>query len=154
MARLGHGKVLPGKSLWLCWASALTLTTAIALQQLSASWIPLARFPIFAELESSDLRRLAREFQGPFFVPPGSSLFDVGEIGDFLYFVLAGEVVSRRGKKELRRYRRGGFIGETALLGPAPTRRIFSASAARGGAGCAVLRPSDFEYVIESSEFR
>ncbi|CAE7871055.1 SVOP [Symbiodinium sp. KB8] len=100
----------------------------------------LGEFPIFAELEISDLRQLAREFQGPFFVPPGSSLFDVGEIGDFLYFVLAGEIVSRRGKKELRRYRRGGFIGETALLGPAPTRRIFSASAARGGAGCGVLR--------------
>eukprot|EP00439_Symbiodinium_sp_Y106_P024428 s5152_g2.t7 len=109
----------------------------VAREQLMAL---LQEFPIFAELEISDLRRLAREFQGPFFVPPGSSLFDVGEIGDFLYFVLAGDVVSRRGKKELRRYRRGGFVGETALLGPAPTRRIFSASAARGGAGCAVLR--------------
>ena len=72
-------------------------------------------------------------------MPPGATLFNVGETGDFLYFLLAGEAVARRGKKELRRYQRGGFLGEAALFGAKPTRRIFSAAAARGGAGCAVL---------------
>ncbi|CAE7239067.1 unnamed protein product [Symbiodinium natans] len=100
----------------------------------------LKEFPIFAELSSFDLHQLAREFQGPFFIPPGASLFEVGELGDFLYLILAGEIVCRRGKKELRRYRRGGFVGETALLGPSPTKRIFAARVARGGPGCAVLR--------------
>ncbi|CAK8985157.1 cGMP-dependent protein kinase [Durusdinium trenchii] len=100
----------------------------------------LAEFAMFAELDQSDLTHLAREFQGPFYVPPGASLFNVGETGDFLYFLLAGEVVARRGKRELRRYRRGGFLGEAALFGAKPTRRIFSASVARGGQGCALLR--------------
>ena len=109
------------------------------------------RFPIFAELSSFDLHQLAREFQGPFFIPPGASLFEVGELGDFLYLILAGEIVCRRGKKELRRYRRGGFVGETALLGPSPTKRIFAARVARGGPGCAVLRPSASEVPVTSS---
>lgn len=100
----------------------------------------LAEFSMFAELEPWDLYELAREFQGPFYVPAGSSIFRMGETGDFLYFVLAGEVVARRGKKELRRYRRGGFLGEAALFGTKATRRIFSASVARGGGGCALLR--------------
>ncbi|CAJ1427598.1 unnamed protein product [Effrenium voratum] len=100
----------------------------------------LAEFPIFAELSPADLVQLAREFQGPFYVPAGATLFRANDMGDFLYFILAGEVVARRGKKELRRYTRGGFVGETALLGKRPTRRIFSAAAARGGGGCAVLR--------------
>jgi hypothetical protein len=50
-----------------------------------------------------------------------------------------------QGKKELRRYRRGGFLGEAALFGTKATRRIFSASVARGGGGCALLRALDVE---------
>ena len=88
---------------------------------------------MFAQL--GDLDHLAREFQGPYYVPPGAVLFNVGETGDFLYFLLAGEAVARRGKKKLRRYRRGGFLGEASLFGAKPTRRIFSAAAARGGQG-------------------
>ncbi|CAE8648502.1 unnamed protein product [Polarella glacialis] len=100
----------------------------------------LREFPVFAEMSSEELAELAEEFRGPYYVPPGQEIFRSGDVGDFLYFVLEGTVVTRRGSQEIRRYYRGGFVGEASLLGKRPTLRIFTAVALRGGSGCAVLR--------------
>jgi len=63
--------------------------------------------------------------------------------GFSMFFSCYPPAIPFQGKKELRRYRRGGFLGEAALFGTKATRRIFSASVARGGGGCALLRALD-----------
>ncbi|CAK0805101.1 unnamed protein product [Prorocentrum cordatum] len=108
----------------------------------------LREFEMFLELPRASLDRLAREFEGPFQVPAGRVLF---RTGDYLYFVLAGAIVTWRGRgRELSRYRRGDFLGEAALLGSTPSRRIFTASTRRGEGGCAVLRMRHSRVLPES----
>jgi len=99
----------------------------------------LCELPAFTGLSFQDLDRLSRRFEGPFRIQPGRAIFRQGDVGDYLYLVLAGEVVTVRGGRELCRYRRGDFFGEAALLGNKPSKRIFSASVRRGAPPCAVL---------------
>eukprot|EP00929_Paragymnodinium_shiwhaense_P091015 TRINITY_DN51072_c0_g1_i1.p1 TRINITY_DN51072_c0_g1~~TRINITY_DN51072_c0_g1_i1.p1 ORF type:complete len:1334 (-),score=231.92 TRINITY_DN51072_c0_g1_i1:255-4256(-) len=100
----------------------------------------LSELDLFAELPADELARLARGFQGPYKVPKGQVLFKEGEPGDFLYFVLSGEVVATRRLRTLAKYTRGDFLGEAALLDRRPSDRFFSAQTPRDGNGCIVLR--------------
>lgn len=101
----------------------------------------LEEFDMFRELGEEQLQALCADFEGPYRAPASCDLFVKGSVGDYLYFILEGEVASRRGSRELCRYRRGDFLGEASLLGRRASQRFFSAGTLRGG-GCILLRMS------------
>lgn len=104
----------------------------------------IEELPYFSQFDAASRQALARSFEGPFSVAAGRLLFRRSEIGDFLYLIIAGEVVSKRGLVAAKRYGRGDIVGDLSLLGRVPTRRLYSAESMGGPAdgNCVVLRLS------------
>lgn len=97
----------------------------------------LDEFPMFSDLTPAVYSKMCADFEGPFRATPGHTLFHQGDEGDYVYFVLAGEVEMRGNGKLLNHLQRGDFVGVASLLGPAPSSRLCSA---RIKQDCALLR--------------
>ena len=101
--------------------------------------VALRAAPIFARLEPESLERLARACTEARFAP-GDALCSEGEFGDEVFILTSGEVEIVKGvgaeRKLLAREKAGGFIGELAVIEPAPR----SATVLAGADGVRVLR--------------
>jgi len=100
--------------------------------------IALGSAPIFAKLAPSELAELARATREETFAS-GVDLCHEGDAGNEVFIVLKGEidVIVNNGEEEIvNREQAGGFIGELAVLDPAPR----SAGLRAGGDGAHVLR--------------
>ncbi|MEI6232865.1 MAG: cyclic nucleotide-binding domain-containing protein [Planctomycetota bacterium] len=101
--------------------------------------IALRAAPIFSRLAPESLERLAHASNEDIF-GPGEVLFKEGDDGSEVFILVAGDVEVVRGegadRKVLAREKAGGFIGELAVLDPAPR----SASVVAGSEGSRVLR--------------
>lgn len=99
--------------------------------------IALRAAPIFSFLPPEGLAELARASREEQF-SPGANLCVEGELGHEVFIVLAGEVEARdgNGEKVIGTEQAGGFIGELAVLDPAPR----SARLCAGNLGARVLR--------------
>jgi CRP/FNR family cyclic AMP-dependent transcriptional regulator len=101
--------------------------------------IALRSTPIFSRLEPESLERLAHSSNEAVF-KPGEPLCLEGESGREVFILVSGDVEVVRGMGEdrrlLARENAGGFIGELAVLDPAPR----SATVLAGADGSRVLR--------------
>jgi CRP-like cAMP-binding protein len=101
--------------------------------------IALRAAPTFATVEPEGLAELARASREDEF-PPGAELCAEGEPGAEVFILLAGEVEvlakDGAGEKVVSREQAGGFLGELAVLDPAPR----SARLRAGKMGARVLR--------------
>mmetsp|Transcript_39849 Transcript_39849/g.89356 ORF Transcript_39849/g.89356 Transcript_39849/m.89356 type:complete len:972 (+) Transcript_39849:21-2936(+) len=116
----------------------------------------LSSFNTSHEVSDDDIAKLSADLDGPFYVPPGHVFFHEGDVGDYMYFILAGEIQTRRGKKQLDIFGPGCFFGDAALLDRQPVQRITTATASKDVAGgCAVLRlgHKSFRRQLKSSSF-
>jgi hypothetical protein len=111
-----------------------------------ARMIALSSTPIFSNLEPEGLAELARASTVEEFAPE-TDLCQQGDAGDDVFIILAGEVdaiaKNEQGETSVNRERTGGFIGELAVLDPAPR----SAGLRAGPSGARVLR-------LDGQEFR
>jgi CPA1 family monovalent cation:H+ antiporter len=78
----------------------------------------VARVPIFAGLEESRLRHIARLMR-PRLALPGERIVTAGERGDAMYFIASGAVEVRLSPQPIR-LGSGDFFGEIALLAHRP----------------------------------
>ena len=101
--------------------------------------IALRAAPIFSTVEPEGLAELARASREDEF-PAGTELCAEGQPGAEVFVLLAGEVEvlmkDGPGEKLVSKERAGGFIGELAVLDPAPR----SARLRAGNIGARVLR--------------
>jgi hypothetical protein len=101
--------------------------------------IALRSVPLFAHLRPEDLAELARASQEAEY-QPGADLCVEGESGNEVFILIAGDVevfaMDVEGERLVARERAGGFIGELAVLDPAPR----SATVRAGETGTRVLR--------------
>jgi hypothetical protein len=108
--------------------------------------IALRSAPIFSNLAPESLTELARESVEDDYAPE-ESLCEQGEPGNEVFILLKGEVNVQlhdgAGEKVIASEKAGGFIGEMAVLDPAPR----SASVVAGTNGVRVLR-------LDGSAFR
>lgn len=104
-----------------------------------AKMIALRAAPIFSFLPPEGLAELARASREEHF-SPGANLCVEGEVGNEVFILLAGEVevLARdgQGEKIVGTEQAGGFIGELAVLDPAPR----AARLCAGKLGARVLR--------------
>jgi hypothetical protein len=113
--------------------------------------IALRSAPIFSRLAPEGLAELALQSCEAEFAP-AENLCAAGEPGDEVFILLAGEVevVARHGDVEsiVSTEQPGGFIGELAVLDPAPR----SASLRAGASGARVLRLDGeaFNYALKA----
>ena len=101
--------------------------------------IALRGTPLFSQLAPEGLAELARASREAEY-PPGADLCVEGESGNEVFILIAGEVEvltsDAEGEKLVSREQAGGFIGELAVLDPAPR----SARLRAGKMGTRVLR--------------
>lgn len=101
--------------------------------------IALRAAPIFSTLAPEGLAELARASREAEF-PPGAEICAEGEPGEEVFILLTGEievvVKAGAGEKIVSKEQKGGFIGELAVLDPAPR----SAKLRAGKTGARVLR--------------
>jgi len=101
--------------------------------------IALRGAPIFATLAPEGLAELARTSREAEF-PPGAEICAEGEPGEEVFILLSGEIEvlakDGAGEKLVGKEQAGGFIGELAVLDPAPR----SAKLRAGQLGVRVLR--------------
>lgn len=101
--------------------------------------IALRAAPIFSNLAPEGLAELARDSREEMFAP-GADLCAEGDPGEEVFILLQGEVEvlakDTEGEKIVGREQAGGFIGELAVLDPAPR----SAKLRAGKIGTRVLR--------------
>jgi uridine kinase len=76
----------------------------------------LRRNSILEKLDRDELEQLVEVFTHVA-VTPGTELVREGEEGDFMYFILAGTAVVKRGRQTVVRISAPGHIGELAMLG-------------------------------------
>jgi CRP-like cAMP-binding protein len=114
--------------------------------------IALRSVPLFSSLAPEDLSSLARASREKEFAP-GKALCVEGEPGDEVFILLSGDVkVLRRDGAEERvvgREKAGGFIGEMAVLDPAP--RAASVLAGTEGTRVLCLAGSTFREVLNTN---
>jgi CRP/FNR family transcriptional regulator, cyclic AMP receptor protein len=79
----------------------------------------LAGVPLFAACSKRDLQIVARHMQ-VVAVPAGTALMHQGDRGDAFYIVLDGRAVVESAAKSVGVLRQGDYVGELALLDPAP----------------------------------
>jgi len=63
-----------------------------------------------------DLAKLFKSTEDSKTFPAGTTIFEEGQPGDFMYVVQQGEVEIRRGAETLEVVSAGGIIGEMALI--------------------------------------
>ncbi|HLX64468.1 MAG TPA: cyclic nucleotide-binding domain-containing protein [Planctomycetota bacterium] len=101
--------------------------------------IALRSAPIFSRLEPESLERLAKASVEAAY-PAGAALCIDGENGSEVFILVEGDVEIVKGegaaRKVLAREKAGGFIGELAVIDPAPR----SATVLAGPAGVRVLK--------------
>ena len=101
--------------------------------------IALRSVPLFSSLAPEDLASLARASRETMFAP-GQALCKEGEPGDEVFVLLSGDVQVLRQdgaeQKQVGGEKAGGFIGEMAVLDPAPR----AATVVAGPEGTRVLR--------------
>jgi hypothetical protein len=101
--------------------------------------IALRSAPVFSRIAPEGLAELARSSVEDEFTP-GETLCVEGEPGNEVFILLAGDVKILRGKDESQKLigteKAGGFIGEMAVLDPAPR----SATLVAGDTGTRALR--------------
>ena len=79
----------------------------------------LSGVPLFAACSKRDLQIIARHMQ-VVAVPAGTALMREGDHGDAFYIVLDGRAVVESAGRAVGNLRAGDFVGELALLDPAP----------------------------------
>lgn len=84
----------------------------------------LSKSSFLARLDPRDLGALMDTFD-QVALPKGATVITQGDEGDWMYFVLEGQVVLRRGEIDIAKLGRGDYFGELAILGV----RLRSASA-------------------------
>lgn len=84
----------------------------------------LSKSSFLARLDPRDLGALMDALD-QVALPEGATVITQGEEGDWMYFVLDGRIVLRRGDIDIAKLGRGDYFGETAILGV----RLRSASA-------------------------
>src|SRR6478672_2249549 len=83
-------------------------------------------------------------------LPPGETVFAVGEPGDFMFVVLEGEVAIEKDGKTLEVVSAGGVFGEMALIDHSPR----SASAiTRTQCTLAAVGQKRFTYLVQQTPF-
>lgn len=110
---------------------------------------PLAKSVLLADLSAKE-RRIVHSFMHERTYLPGEVVFDQGEEGQALYFVLSGKVVichPGQVAQPIAEISSGGFFGELGLLDTWP--RSAQAMAA-DECTLAVLFRGDFERLMES----
>ena len=75
----------------------------------------LSSLPLFAGARKRDLRHLARHLR-VVFLPPGETLFAVGDAGDSMYFIADGAMTLTLNNDEIIGLGTGDFFGEVSLL--------------------------------------
>ena len=114
--------------------------------------LALRSVPLFSSLAPEELSSLARASREREFAP-GKALCLEGESGDEVFILLSGEVtVLRRdgaGQKTVGAEKAGGFIGEMAVLDPAP--RAATVQAGPEGTRVLCLDGSAFREVMRAN---
>jgi hypothetical protein len=114
--------------------------------------IALHSLPLFASLAPPDLLSLAQASLEKTFAP-GQALCVEGEPGDEVFILLSGEVKIFRQfgdeRKEVATEKAGGFIGEMAVLDPAP--RAATVEAGRDGVRALSLEGNIFREVLNTN---
>lgn len=126
------------------WASSKLPQGILAKVLLHENASMLSKVPLFKDVRPSLLRELVLRFEQRIGAP-GESLFEAGDPGEEMFFVLGGEVeiLGPQGQI-LATLTAGSFFGETALLTSAPR----SASArCKGFVDLCVLPKAAFEAV-------
>jgi CRP-like cAMP-binding protein len=75
----------------------------------------LGAVPLFGSCSSGELRAIA-QLGTPISVAAGTVLTQEGKPGREFFMVLAGDASCRVHKKEIKRFKAGGYFGELALL--------------------------------------
>jgi CRP-like cAMP-binding protein len=75
----------------------------------------LSKVPLFSACSRNELRDIAR-LGTPINVDEGAYLTQQGKPGREFFLVLGGTASCRVGKKEVKKFRTGGYFGELALL--------------------------------------
>ena len=112
----------------------------------AVTWSMVAKVPLFAGL---DARRVAEivELLHPRLAAPGELVIRLGERGDAMYFIVAGEtMVEREGAAPIALHT-GDFFGEIALIDDRPrTANVQSITTCQ----LLVLRAKDFQELVET----
>jgi CRP-like cAMP-binding protein len=108
----------------------------------------LRGIPLFAELDSRQINRLAAQLEAEAYAP-GEALITQGEVGDAFYVIESGRVeisVAKEGEEKVINERGPGeYVGEIALLLNVPrTATVRAATAVQALA----LRRDDFERLV------
>lgn len=89
----------------------------------------LARVPLFEACSGRDLHIVARQMQ-TVAVEEGTVLMREGEDGDAFYVALEGSAVAERAGHVVASVEPGDYIGELALIDPAPRTATVTATSA------------------------
>lgn len=106
----------------------------------------LAKMPIFARLQDSELMRVMQVVEvRPF--ANGQTVITEGEKGDELFIVLSGAVNVLRGSEELARFGPGEHFGEMALIRSVPRSATVTSA---GASELMVIKRSDFFEILRN----
>ena len=105
----------------------------------------LAKVPILAGLQDTQIAELARALTPELFAP-GERIISAGERGDRMYFIASGGVAVMVGQEPVR-LKAGDFVGEMALLTDRP-RNADVVSA--GYTNLLVLKRRDFDSLLKA----
>ena len=111
-------------------------------QEWEEEWLLLSKMPLLQTLDESERGRIAEVLEAQQ-IEPGQPIVTVGEAGDAMYFLEAGEAVAEVQGEVVKRYARGDYFGERALL--RNETRAATVRAGDDGARCLKLARSSFE---------
>ena len=111
-------------------------------QEWEEQWLLLSKMPLLQTLDESERGKIAEVLEAQQ-IEPGQPIVTMGEAGDAMYFLEAGEAVAEVQGEVVKRYARGDYFGERALL--RNETRAATVRAGDDGARCLKLARSSFE---------
>ena len=124
------------------WVSMTAKSGKPLCVQEAAVQLLLSKMPLLQALDETERGKIAEVLEGEQ-IEAGHPIVTVGEVGDAMYFLEEGEAVAEVKGEVVKRYARGDYFGERALL--KNEKRAATVRAADDGARCLKLAQSSFE---------